>query len=76
MISIDIFPKGWDKTYCLDFVRGEYDKIYFLGDNTFEGGNDYEIFNHPLTIGFSVKDTQNTMDIINSQFLSDNIFQI
>ena len=76
MISIDIFPKGWDKTYCLDFVRGEYDKIYFLGDNTFEGGNDYEIFNHPLTIGFTVKDTQNTMDIINSQFLSDNIFQI
>ena len=33
-ISIDIFPKGWDKTYCLQFVRDKYDEILFYGDKT------------------------------------------
>ena len=42
-ISIDIFPKGWDKTYCLQFVDDKYDDIYFFGDRTLDGGNDYEI---------------------------------
>jgi phosphomannomutase len=45
-ISIDIFPKGWDKTYCLPFVsEGIYKQIYFFGDKTEYGGNDYEIYN-------------------------------
>ena len=39
-ISIDIFPKGWDKTYCLQFVENKYDKIYFFGDRTEKNGND------------------------------------
>lgn len=27
-ISFDVFPKGWDKTYCLQFVENEgYDEI-------------------------------------------------
>ena len=50
MISIDIFPIGWDKTYCLNFVQDKYDKICFFGDKTMEGGNDYEIFNDGTTI--------------------------
>ena len=24
-ISVDIFPEGWDKTYCLQFVEKQYD---------------------------------------------------
>lgn len=33
-ISFDVFPKGWDKTYCLQFVEG-FDEIHFLGDKTY-----------------------------------------
>lgn len=34
-ISIDIFPKGWDKRYCLGHVEKDgYDTIYFFGDKT------------------------------------------
>ena len=42
-ISIDIFPEGWDKTYCLQFVEDKYKRILF-GDKTDIGGNDYEIY--------------------------------
>lgn len=44
-ISFDVFPEGWDKTYCLRHIpENLYDEIHFFGDKTFEGGNDYEIF--------------------------------
>ena len=36
-ISIDVFPKGWDKTYCLQFVKDSYDRILFFGDKTMKG---------------------------------------
>lgn len=35
-ISFDIFPQGWDKTYCLQYVEEEYDEIHFFGDKTYE----------------------------------------
>ena len=71
MISIDIFPKGWDKTYCLKFVENEYDKIYFFGDKTFQGGNDYEIFNDPRTESFTVDSPSATIKNISEKFLKD-----
>lgn len=44
-ISFDIFPSGWDKTYCLQFLEADgFDEIHFFGDKTHKGGNDYEIF--------------------------------
>lgn len=63
-ISFDCFPKGWDKTYCLQFVDKEFDKIYFFGDKTFAGGNDYEIYTDPRTIGYAVTSPQHTQQII------------
>lgn len=61
-ISIDIFPKGWDKTYCLRHVVSEgFTKIHFFGDKTEKGGNDYEIFTHPLVTGHSVKSPEDTV---------------
>jgi phosphomannomutase len=61
-ISFDVFPEGWDKTYCLRFIEDrEYDEIHFFGDKTFEGGNDYEIFNHPRVIGHTVVGPEDTM---------------
>lgn len=32
-ISFDVVPKGWDKTYCLQFLK-DYDEIHFFGDRT------------------------------------------
>eukprot|EP01097_Dermamoeba_algensis_P003812 TRINITY_DN258_c0_g1_i1.p1 TRINITY_DN258_c0_g1~~TRINITY_DN258_c0_g1_i1.p1 ORF type:complete len:246 (-),score=56.34 TRINITY_DN258_c0_g1_i1:120-857(-) len=59
-ISVDIFPQGWDKTYCLRYVTDKYKTIHFFGDKTMPGGNDHEIFESPRTIGHSVKDPEDT----------------
>tara|TARA_B100000524_G_C23654117_1_gene371185 strand:- start:4801 stop:5577 length:777 start_codon:yes stop_codon:yes gene_type:complete len=73
-ISIDIFPVGWDKTFCLSFVKNKYDLIYFFGDKTFEGGNDYKICNHPIVKGYTVKSPNDTIKYINQLFIKhDNI---
>lgn len=53
-ISFDAFPKGWDKTFCLQFIDESFEKIYFFGDKTEPGCNDYEIYTHPRTIGTKV----------------------
>lgn len=56
-ISFDLFPQGWDKTYCLQYLAKEdYDEIHFFGDKTFPGGNDYEIFSSDRTIGHAIED--------------------
>ena len=62
-ISIDCFPKGWDKTYCLQFVEKDgYEEIHFFGDKTSPGGNDHEIFSDPRTVGHTVTGPEDTMD--------------
>lgn len=62
-ISFDVFPTGWDKTYCLQHVEkeGVFDTIHFFGDKTYKGGNDYEIFVDPRTIGHSVTKPEDTI---------------
>jgi phosphomannomutase len=40
--SFDIFPKGWDKTYCLNHFQGY--TAWFVGDRCEVGGNDKEIY--------------------------------
>ncbi|KAG1673954.1 hypothetical protein FOA52_015710 [Chlamydomonas sp. UWO 241] len=58
-ISFDVFPQGWDKTYCLQFVP-EFDEVHFFGDKTYEGGNDFEIFSSERTIGHTVTSPEDT----------------
>lgn len=70
-ISFDVFPVGWDKTYCLQFLNngfdgkeGEndsFDEIHFFGDKTYEGGNDFEIYQSDKTIGHAVTSPEDTM---------------
>ena len=69
-ISFDVFPKGWDKTYCLQFIQDKYDEIYFFGDKTHQGGNDYEIANHELTKGYVVFSPSDTIELV-KQILSE-----
>ena len=63
-ISIDIFPKGWDKTYCLQFIEDKYEEIYFYGDKTDIGGNDYELYNDSRVIGFHVNRYTDTIKLL------------
>jgi phosphomannomutase len=75
-ISFDVFPTGWDKTYCLQHIENEakrpggveYKTIHFFGDKTFEGGNDYEIFSDSRTIGHTVTGPQDTIDELKKLF--------
>ncbi|KAG9297133.1 hypothetical protein G9A89_019414 [Geosiphon pyriformis] len=61
-ISFDVFPTGWDKTYCLNHLESEgFTTIHFFGDKTYKGGNDYEIYTHPKVIGHSVKSPDDTI---------------
>lgn len=61
-ISFDVFPDGWDKTYCLQHVtKGtNFKEIHFFGDKTDPGGNDYEIFTDPRVIGHKVLNVDDT----------------
>ncbi|VDN57443.1 unnamed protein product [Dracunculus medinensis] len=56
-ISVDVFPYGWDKTFCLQYLK-DFETIHFFGDKTAPGGNDHEIFNDERTIGHTVKNPE------------------
>ena len=66
-ISFDVFPKGWDKTYCLQFLEG-FDEIHFFGDKTYVGGNDHEIYEDERVIGHTVTNPEVTLEICNKLF--------
>lgn len=64
-ISFDVYPMGWDKRFCLTQVTSDgFEKIYFFGDKTFPGGNDYDIANDPRTVAFTVKSPEDTIRIV------------
>jgi phosphomannomutase len=70
-ISFDVFPSGWDKTYCLRFISpDEFDEVHFFGDKTFVGGNDYEIFSSERTIGHTVTSPEDTMEQCTKLFMN------
>jgi len=74
-ISFDVFPKGWDKTFCLQYLEAPYEtgitEIHFFGDKTSPGGNDYEIFTSEKTIGHSVTSPAETVSICTELFLKE-----
>ncbi|CAI4224367.1 unnamed protein product [Auanema sp. JU1783] len=59
-ISVDAYPNGWDKTFCLQYFADQYERIYFFGDKTAPGGNDHAIFVDPRTIGHTVAGPSDT----------------
>uniref|UniRef100_A0A0N4ZEZ8 Phosphomannomutase n=1 Tax=Parastrongyloides trichosuri TaxID=131310 RepID=A0A0N4ZEZ8_PARTI len=61
-ISIDAFPLGWDKRFCLKYIENSFENIHFFGDRTSPGGNDYSIFIDDRTIGHTVKGPEDTID--------------
>jgi len=75
-ISFDVFPHGWDKTYCLRHLENdakqpggvEYTKIHFFGDKTYKGGNDYELYEDPRTIGHAIDNPDETAVVMKKIF--------
>uniref|UniRef100_A0A8C1Z8N3 Phosphomannomutase n=1 Tax=Cyprinus carpio TaxID=7962 RepID=A0A8C1Z8N3_CYPCA len=70
-ISFDVFPEGWDKRYCLGILeKDSYQRIHFFGDKTMPGGNDYEIFVDPRTMGHEVRSPEDTQRICKELFFN------
>lgn len=68
-ISFDVFPTGWDKTYALQHIEDQhFEHIHFFGDKSYKGGNDYEIYEDPRTIGHAVNSPADTIRILNELF--------
>ena len=61
--SIDIYPTGWDKTYCLSHIEHHGD-VYFVGDKCQPGGNDFELFQSLETISYETDGPSTTIHII------------
>lgn len=69
MISFDVYPRGWDKSYCLSRIaKNKFKEIHFFGDQTEPGGNDYEIYSHESTIGHRVSSYKDTQKILTEMF--------
>ena len=68
--SVDIYPKGWDKTYALTHFE-HYETIYFVGDRCKKGGNDYHLYKKlkEKNRAFKTKNPENTIEIINNLIL-------
>ncbi|XP_061371547.1 phosphomannomutase-like [Gastrolobium bilobum] len=67
-ISFDVFPQGWDKTYCLRYLE-DFNEVHFFGDKTYKGGNDHEIYESERTVGHTVTSPEDTMKQCKSLFL-------
>jgi phosphomannomutase len=63
--SFDIYPKGWDKTYCLRFFQDC--NVWFVGDRCSENGNDFEIYEavNKNSQAYYTSGPRRTVDIIN-----------
>ena len=73
-ISFDVFPRGWDKTFSLQYIEPPHEsgisEVHFFGDKTYKGGNDYEIYESPKTIGHAVGCPADTLRICNELFFA------
>ena len=61
--GIDIYPSGWDKGQILSDFNMLTDKIYFFGDNTELGGNDYSLASK-LTNSYKVASWKATWELL------------
>ena len=69
--SIDIYPKGWDKTYCLQHIEG--DDIWFWGDSCGPNGNDRTLYEKlgPNDRAFQVSNPQDLHASLRKNFPID-----
>lgn len=72
--SIDIFPKGWDKTYALRHIDPAL-KVWFWGDKCMPGGNDHALYQElqKHNRSFSVESPEETIASIEALQKSEQI---
>lgn len=73
VVSFDVFPKGWDKTYCLKFLSEFKDRIHFFGDKMYcdeDGsyGNDFLLSINDNIHPHPVKSWQETFEVLSNVF--------
>lgn len=69
-ISLDVMPRGWDKTFALHYLPPDlYTAVHFFGDKTEPGGNDHGIFEHPRTLSHAVSSPDDTVRICRELFI-------
>lgn len=69
-VSIDMFVEGYRKPFCLQFIHNNERDIYFFGDKTSPGGNDYEIsIDNRIKQSFTVTSPEDTIEILKKEFL-------
>ena len=59
-ISFDVFPRNFNKTFCLNYLPHN-EPIHFFGDKTDVGGNDFEIYEDGRVIGHKVETYKDTI---------------
>ena len=64
--SIDIYPRGWDKTYSLRHIKKHVP--WFVGDKCFKGGNDWTLYKalSENDRAFSTSSPEETMSIVHN----------
>eukprot|EP01057_Protomagalhaensia_wolfi_P001974 Protomagalhaensia_wolfi_Nauph_80__1973@NODE_2247_length_1154_cov_20_425112_g1753_i0_p1_GENE_NODE_2247_length_1154_cov_20_425112_g1753_i0NODE_2247_length_1154_cov_20_425112_g1753_i0_p1_ORF_typecomplete_len293_score44_82PMM/PF03332_13/2_6e56Hydrolase_3/PF08282_12/0_0037SOCS_box/PF07525_16/0_074Trehalose_PPase/PF02358_16/0_34Trehalose_PPase/PF02358_16/2_2e03_NODE_2247_length_1154_cov_20_425112_g1753_i02351113 len=67
-ISLDIYPRGWDKSFCLGLMKlDQFNEIHFFGDRCSEGGNDHGIYiDERVTHRHAVDGPEKTLGILRS----------
>lgn len=71
-ISVDIYPKGWNKSYCMKLLDRDHYEIYFFGDKMEKGGNDYELAIEKGIYAIPIKDPMEIEEFIN-EIVKDRI---
>ena len=64
-ISVDIVPRGFDKTRCLVHLP-DIDEIVFIGDRTAPGGNDHALYIHPRVRGITTTGPADTIRLLDT----------
>lgn len=59
--GLDIYPTGWDKSQILQDFNLREDNLYFFGDKTMPGGNDYPLAKH-VKHSYQVRDWRETWE--------------
>jgi phosphomannomutase len=74
-ISLDVYPNGWDKRYCMRFLEKDGftgpAQVYFFGDKTAPGGNDHTLYLDPRVRGVSVRGPDHTAQLLREMFLEN-----
>ncbi len=66
-IGIGLHPKGWDKSYVLQFINiDEYENIYFFGDRCTQNGNDFPLYSNKNIKGNHVESPEHTFTLLNN----------